>query len=576
MRIIFLIFIINLNIIIAQDIPKERLANWSNVGVKSTNTDNYIEHDFYEIKNKYNYSDDETITYILENNKLGFNRIYFRNGIYNFSKPIILPSNTSIVGESSELTIFEFDLGGFYHLLSSIGNTNKDTTFLTIALQSKSISFKIENHNLREGDLIYLFDEDKDKITSDWAKYSTGQIIEIESVENDLIKLKSEVRRNFSIENIPRFITLNLVENVRISNISIIRKDQTESQTNNIYFNYVKNSSVSCVKSYNSNFAHITIANSLNCEVTGSYFQDGFDYGGGGKAYGVMIQFATSECLIYNNQFNHLRHSMILQAGANGNVISYNYSKNPYWTDVTLPSNSAGDLVLHGNYPYSNLFEGNTIQNIVIDDSHGQNGKYNTFLRNRAELYGLFMNPGTPSNSQNFIGNEITNSNFLMGNYFLSGSDHFEFGNNIKGKVTPENTDYITLESLYILQKLDYYNENNWPPIGLPRKLNEFNTEAENSNINEFLTSCDYKLSSSEALSHNNSIHIYPNPLIHTDLLNVSTANNFNRIVIFDLTGNEIFTSYSNYNKFQIDISEFIKGIYFININGNVKKIIIN
>jgi len=575
MRIIFLIFIINLNIIIAQDIPKERLANWSNVGVKSTNTDNYIEHDFYEIKNKYNYSDDETITYILENNKLGFNRIYFRNGIYNFSKPIILPSNTSIVGESSELTIFEFDLGGFYHLLSSIGNTNKDTTFLPIALQSKSISFKIENHNLREGDLIYLFDEDKDKITSDWAKYSTGQIIEIESVENDLIKLKSEVRRNFSIENIPRFITLNLVENVRISNISIIRKDQTESQTNNIYFNYVKNSSVSCVKSYNSNFAHITIANSLNCEVTGSYFQDGFDYGGGGKAYGVMIQFATSECLIYNNQFNHLRHSMILQAGANGNVISYNYSKNPYWTDVTLPSNSAGDLVLHGNYPYSNLFEGNTIQHIVIDDSHGQNGKYNTFLRNRAELYGLFMNPGTPSNSQNFIGNEITNSNFLMGNYFLSGSDHFEFGNNIKGKVTPENTDYITLESLYILQKLDYYNENNWPPIGLPRKLNEFNTEAENSNINEFLTSCDYKLSSSEALSHNNSIHIYPNPLIHTDLLNVSTANNFNRIVIFDLTGNEIFTSYSNYNKFQIDISEFIKGIYFININGNVKKIII-
>ncbi len=576
MRIIFLIFIINFNIIIAQDIPKERLANWSNVGVKSMNTDNYIEHDFYEIKNKYNYSDDETITYILENNKLGFNRIYFRNGIYNFSEPIILPSNTSIVGESSELTIFEFDLGGFYHLLSSIGNTNKDTTFLPIALQSKSISFKIENHNLKKGDFIYLFDEDKDKITSDWAKYSTGQIIEIESVENNLIKLKSEVRRNFSIENIPRFITLNLVENINISNISIIRKDQTESQTNNIYFNYVKKASVSCVKSYNSNFAHITIANSLNCEVTGSYFQDGFDYGGGGKAYGVMLQFATSECLIYNNQFNHLRHSMILQAGANGNVISYNYSKNPFWTDVTLPSNSAGDLVLHGNYPYSNLFEGNTIQHIVIDDSHGQNGKYNTFLRNRAELYGLFMNPGTPSNSQNFIGNEITNSNFLMGNYFLSGSDHFEFGNNIKGKVTPVNTDYITLESLYILQKLDYYNENNWPPIGLPRKLNEFNTEAENSNINEFLTSCDYKLSSSEALSHNNSIHIYPNPLIHTDLLNVSTANNFNRIVIFDLTGNEIFTSYSNYNKFQIDISEFIKGIYFININGNVKKIFIN
>lgn len=575
MRIVFLLFIILIDITNAQNIPNERLADWSNVGAKPINTDNYIEHNFYEIKNKYNCSDDEAIAFILEKNKLGFNKIYFRNGIYNFSKPIILPSNTSIVGESSELTIFEFDLGGNYHLISSIGNAIKDTTFIPLTLELKTNSFKIENHNLSSGDFIYLFDEDNDKITSEWAKYSTGQIIEIESVENDLINLKSEVRRKFIKENIPRFITLNLVENISISNISIIRKDKTETQTSNIYFNYTRNAIVSCVRSYNSNFAHITIANSSNCDVTGSYFQDGFDYGGGGKAYGVMLQFAASQCLIYNNQFNHLRHSLILQAGSNGNVISYNYSKDPYWTDVTLPSNSAGDLVLHGNYPYSNLFESNTIQNIVIDDSHGQNGPFNTFFRNRAELYGIFMNPGIPSDSQNFIGNEITNSNFLMGNYFLSGNNHFEYGNNVKNKITPENTNDIGFSSLYLTQKLDYYNENNWPPIGLPNKLNEYRVESENSNNSGFLTACDYSISSITDSNKDNQFKIFPNPIRNSEYLNIVTDSIYNSIVIFDIVGSKIFESNFYQKSFKIDISNFRNGIYILNINGVVKKLVV-
>lgn len=66
MRIVFLLFIILIDITYAQDIPNERLADWSNVGAKPINTDNYIEHNFYEIKNKYNYSDDEAIAFILE------------------------------------------------------------------------------------------------------------------------------------------------------------------------------------------------------------------------------------------------------------------------------------------------------------------------------------------------------------------------------------------------------------------------------------------------------------------------------------------------------------------------------
>src|SRR5690606_35679977 len=155
--------------------------------------------------------------------------------------------------------------------------------------------------------------------------------------------------------------------------------------------------------------------------------KDGFSYGSGGKAYGVCLQFGTGDCIVENNYFNHLRHSILMQAGVNGNAIGYNYSVDPYWTDVSLPANSAGDIVFHGNYPYMNLVEGNNCQHIVIDDSHGKNGPYNTLLRNRSDLYGLFMNSNPATDSVNFIGNEVTNTGFLLGLYILSGNGHFTF-----------------------------------------------------------------------------------------------------------------------------------------------------
>ncbi|PKL81293.1 MAG: hypothetical protein CVV25_00680 [Ignavibacteriae bacterium HGW-Ignavibacteriae-4] len=575
MRKIFLLLVLLVGSLFAQDIPKERLADWSNVGAHSDIANIYAVVDFLTLKNEMNLTDDEAIAYLLENKVAGFNRIYFRNGTYNFTKPFVLSDSTSIVGESSEYTILEFDLVGNYHLISSIGKNNKDTTFLSLSLITGTNSFSIKNHNLKSGDIIYLFDEDGEKITSDWAKYSTGQIIEIESVTNDLVLLNSQIRRDFKSEDNPRIVTLDLKRNINISKITIIRKDQTESQTSNIYLEYVKDASVSCVRSYNSNFAHITIANSLNCQVTGSYFQDGFNYGGGGKAYGVMLQFATSECLVYNNQFNHLRHSMILQAGANGNVFSYNYSIDPYWTDVSLPANSSGDLVLHGNYPYANLFEGNTVQNIIIDDSHGQNGQYNTFIRNRAELYGIFMNSGTPSPNQNFIGNEVTNSGFLMGNYILSGGDHFEFGNNIKGKTTPNNTDDVTLKSLYLTDKLEYYNVSNWPPIGLPNIISKNKIQAEQSNSSKLLTSCENSLSIIDNDYSISNYLVYPNPVNNIKKLIIESEYIFNEVKLFDLKGNILLDLDFNTNKFELDVSNYMTGMYILMINDKPEKIII-
>ena len=82
------------------------------------------------------------------------------------------------------------------------------------------------------------------------------------------------------------------------------------------------------------------------------------------------------------------------------------------------------------------------------------NGPLNTFFRNRAESYGIYMSDRAASN-QNFVGNEVfTESLSLLFNpsgYRLVGGGHFEYGNRLSGtRVQPPGTTNLTDCSYYL------------------------------------------------------------------------------------------------------------------------------
>lgn len=162
---------------------------------------------------------------------------------------------------------------------------------------------------------------------------------------------------------------------------------------------------------------------------------------------------------------------MMVKTGANGNVFTYNYSREPHRSEP-IPSYS-GDISVHGHYAYANLFEENMVQNLFIDHYWGPGGPYNTFFRNRTELFGIMMttNAELETKTQNFIGNEITGS-FPYGLYILTGSNHFEFGNNDGGSCIPENTTDLSLFS-YFYEDAPWYLDVAFPTIGYPANLNE-------------------------------------------------------------------------------------------------------
>ena len=86
--------------------------------------------------------------------------------------------------------------------------------------------------------------------------------------------------------------------------------------------------------------------------------------------------FATDN-LVENNIFRHLRHGLIVQNGATGNVYGYNYSLECYQGEDWL----ATDMNSHGAHTTMNLWEGNIGCKVYGDYAHGSSS-YNTVFRN--------------------------------------------------------------------------------------------------------------------------------------------------------------------------------------------------
>ena len=404
---------IALHLLIGQSLPPYRNCQWSKAGTLIHEPQTLINVLNLGAKGDGIFDNSQIIQQAIQSltNKPGV--IFFPTGNYFFTKTISLKDSVILQGNGSDSTRFIFDLKGSGDCIISIGTyINKKYFLIDSFYRHSKIILTDSLTPVKAGDFIKLIESDSDRITSSWAYNNVGQIVRVKNVFQNQIYLEDSLRMSFALKNKPYFYILKPQSGIGIECFSLLRMDSTAEQSKNISFNYTVGSWIHGISSRYTNFAHISLNNSSNIEIKGNYFTRSYGYGGGGRGYGVELEMTSGNCLIENNIFEHLRHSVLLQACANGNVIAYNYSFDPFWQETFLPSNSAGDLVLHGNWTFQNLFEGNICQNIVIDNSHGLNGPYNTFYRNRAELYGIFMNSGS-GNEQHFIGNEITGSKCL-------------------------------------------------------------------------------------------------------------------------------------------------------------------
>jgi hypothetical protein len=584
LSVLLLCFIFFSNDLSAQVLPSERSVDWTKAGLinkEVTNGFTIVDMQNFNVVNDGVTANDAFLSNALATVTSSGAILVFPSGDYLFNSSINLPSNVVVKGAGATTTSFLMDLSGSNHAIKAQGSliSSVSANFSQSGTKGDSFINVDDSSSFSVGDWVQIFQDDSSLITSAWAANTVGQILEITAIEGAKIEFSSALRLDFDIANSPSIKKINPVENVGIECLKIKRIDDTApSQTSTIFFEYAVNSWVTGIESEKTTFSHVEAKFSSNLYIAKSYFHHAFDYGGNGRAYGVVLHYTTNESLVENNVFEHLRHSMLVQAGANGNVFAYNYSTDAFWSST--PSDAAGDIVLHGNYPHSNLFEHNIVQNIVIDNSHGPNGMYNTFLRNRAENYGIFFSASN-SPGQNFIGNEIVKSSFPQNlvNYTILGANQFVHGNNNKGTIVPSGTSSLSDDSYFYDTRPDFISSVHWSSIGAPNVFKSGSNPSKDRYVSNVLfdnSSCnDYTLNIENI--EEAKIEIYPNPV--KSILVVNSIKTIINMKIVNQLGQTVFSEEIYGTPKKVDLSKLNSGIYFLKIkfiDGNTmtKKII--
>lgn len=574
------ISVFQLQISFSQIIPSSKRVDWSHAGLMQpfSQTQNIADVTSFGAVPNDNSDDYSAIVSAINslNGQLGI--VYFPAGVYDVHSTINLTDSLILKGAGADSTSLVFDLN--YATANCINISRSQTgAFTSVTGNFSKGSFSIIVSSAAQfsaGDFAELRQANGswDTNPAAWAVYSAGQIVKIDSVSVNELFLADELRMDYDSTLSPEIRKITPIMNCGIECLSITRVDSTAPGLNyGIYFWYAVNGYLRGVESIKSIGAHAWSDASSQIEITGCYFHESYDYDGAGThGYGIALATHTTNCLIENNIFRHLRHAMMIKQGANGNVFGYNYSIEP--TRPEFPTDAGGDISVHGHYPYSNLFEGNIVQNVHIDQSWGPSGPFNTFFRNRIELYGLIMTSGTvQSDAQNFAGNDITDPAFLHGLYILAGTNHFEHGNRVKGVITPAGTGTLNDTSYYLSSQPAFWNiAALFPDIGLPNPFTGQTIPARERYLAGDYTVCDstttgFLLQASEDFQ----IIIQNNPA-KDEIFLLLLSSSYEKIFLelADLNGKILFRKeeriQSGKNFIRINVSLLSSGVYLLKV----------
>ncbi|GIV33121.1 MAG: hypothetical protein KatS3mg031_0656 [Chitinophagales bacterium] len=542
---------------VAQTIPSDRMYDWSQAGFKGTPPGLTINLTQLGAPGDGSQPIDTWLQQALESLSGRAGVIYFPAGTYLLHSSIHLPDSTFLRGAGADSTHLVFDLGGAPVHCISISRDHTSlagnfTRILSGLLRNSSLLMVADAQTFEAGCYAEIRQQNGswDTRPASYAQHCVGQIVEVKNVSGNILEIEPPLRLDLDSALHAEIRKLHPVVHAGVECMKISRADSSSSASAyQIYFGFAVNGLLSGIESFRSMGAHVMIEYSKNITVTGSYFHHAWGYDGSGtRGYGVCLRQHASDCLIENNIFEYLRHAMMVKEGANGNVFIYNYSREPTRSEPI--SDFTGDISLHGHYAFANLFEGNVVQNIIIDHIWGPSGPYNTFFRNRVVLYGILMTGSAPFTSdQNFVANVITNPAALYGSYLLSGTGHFEYGNSIKGNIVPAGTDSVAERSLYFSNAPSYWDSISWPSIGpslqsasgfIPALLRYSNGHALTQCISSIDSTSDSTLTSVVWTSEQSPsrLQITPNPAgTFAEILVPAASAPYATLIVTDLTG---------------------------------------
>ena len=368
-------------------------------------------------------------------------------GTYNSNgSTIIIPSNVTLRGSGPTQTVIAATGSGGGSAVVSFGSGSSPSAGTSTAITGGNLKGSTSiavgsTSNISPGMLLVITQSDLsymtnqgDNGTCSWCNGNiggdSGQTVQVISVSGNTVTISDPLYIDYT--NSPFAFPYNVgctsagLESLRIS-------DFNNGFNPNINFSGVTYSWVKNVESDFADGAHLYLSWSLHNTVRDSFFHDGFSHGPGATDDQLGLQYKSSANLIENNIFWRQHVSVMLEWGASGNVIAYNYSTGNYHDQ--LLSWQINDFNFHGAHPMMNLFEGN-IQAHFQPDSTWGSSSHSTIFRNYATGTNVLI---PPVNARGAL--QMSSLTQETGNAFAYAMDHLTQYNNMVGII--DGSDYL-------------------------------------------------------------------------------------------------------------------------------------
>ena len=216
------------------------------------------------------------------------------------------------------------------------------------------------------------------KWNQSWAALAVGQILEVVAIQGRTLLLDGPLRMTLERRLGPRLRVVAPLSDFGIERLHISRLDQAEDYI--ISLSLAQRGWIRECETAWATRAHIDVATSREITVRSNDLHHAHDYGDGGHGYGIAVS-RTNDSLVEDNLIYMTRHALMVSLGSNGNVFAYNYSR-----DHQVVEPGLADMVVHGHYAHTNLFEGNVGDSLRVADWWGP-APHITLYRNRMRHY---------------------------------------------------------------------------------------------------------------------------------------------------------------------------------------------
>lgn len=336
--------------------------------------------------------------------------VYIPAGNYLIKGNITIPSNVTLRGAGPTQTILDahgsgnalvtFGTGVIPRISSSvaiIGGATKGSNSITVSAASGiSVGSLLMITELNDPTLVTIKGTES---TCTWCDgglgwngtRAAGQTVLVTSVSGTTIRFFPALYMNYKSTLSPLATPFRAgCTNAGLENLQLYLNDTGYNE------NVLMQGSKYCwVLNVESNYAdgdHFQAHYSYRGEIRHCYFHDGFIHGPGSTDDDVFIADKTSGYLVIDNILRRQHVGVMLNWGASGNVVAYN------WFDGMFDSGSYNALFtaisMHGAHPMYNLIEGNIGMQVYLDSVWGS-GSNNTMLRNWMKGITQVSNPLT-------------------------------------------------------------------------------------------------------------------------------------------------------------------------------------